>query len=613
MIFFVLATFFYRTSVYMIMRKVMSFEFLLFFALSFILPFVNLATSLRIMVKLRYDHYCCLILSLLLSLFSMEVEGIKHPHPGHAVNQIEKCVSLAQTFKLPNTKIILAEYIKNGTTINLQNVHPSCGSSNITVNSNICRISWNTTTGSKSGFRFEAFLPINWSGRFVTLGNGGVGGCILYDQLVNSAQQGFAAIDTNNGHDGDLALPLFHNKGAQQDYAYRAVRMSARQGKHLVKAFYGKSARKSYYVGCSTGGRQGFKEAQDAQVHFDGILAGSPAIDFNHLNSWGASFLPITGSNTSDGFITSDQWTGLIHNDVLRKCDGLDGYRDGIIEDTLKCHYRADDLLCPSDNSARRTNCLTEEQVKIVNQVYSPMRSINGEFLYPRIQPGAEGFEAVAVYLNGTVFGYSDWQKYVVFKDPNWNASSFTPADYTKGQDINPFGIQTFNGDLSAFRKGGGKILHYHGNEDGIISAEISPRYYDLVSKTMKLSPQSIDHFYRFFRVSGMGHCGNGQGAHFIGNSQDNLGPTNKPEENVLWALVKWVEEGIAPDHITGTAYVNGLRDNGIVDYKRRHCRYPFSNVYQGKGNPKDPNSWKCIYPKGYGYGHGHPTKSLLS
>ncbi|PWN35302.1 tannase and feruloyl esterase [Meira miltonrushii] len=565
------------------------------------------------MVNLRYDHYCWIILSLILSLLLASVEGNQHPQTGHAVVESKKkCASLAETFKLPNTKILLAEYVENGTTINLQNLDPTCGSPNITVNSNICRVSWNTTTGYKSGFRFEAFLPIDWSGRFVTLGNGGTGGCILYGDLDSTAKQGFAAVDTNNGHDGDHALPFFHNKGVQQDYAYRAVRMSARQGKHLVRAFYGKSARKSYYVGCSTGGRQGFKEAQDAQIHFDGILAGSPAIDFNHLNSWGASFLPITGSNTSAGFITFDQWTGIIHDDVLRKCDGLDGYKDGIIEDTLKCHYTADDLLCPS-GSANRTDCLTEDQVKIVNRVYSPMRSIKGEYLYPRIQPGAEGFEAVIVYLTGTIFGYSDWQKYVVFKDPNWNASAFDPANYTKAQELNPFGIQTFNGDLSAFRKNGGKILHYHGNEDGIISAEISPRYYDLVSKTMKLAPHSIDQFYRFFRVSGMGHCGNGQGAHFIGNSQANLGPTNEPEDSVLWALVRWVEKGIAPDYITGTAYVNGSRDTGIVDYQRKHCRYPFSNVYQGKGDPKDPNSWKCIYPQGYGYGHGHPTKSLLS
>lgn len=178
---------------------------------------------------------------------------------------------------------------------------------------------------------------------------------------------------------------------------------------------------------------------------------------------------------------------------------------------------------------------------------------------------------------------------------------------------MNPFNIQTFNPNLSAFRKSGGKLIHYHGNEDGIISAEISARYYDLVSKTMNLKPHSIDQFYRFFRISGMGHCGNGNGAHFIGNSQSNLGPSNKPEENVLWALVKWVEEGIAPNYITGTAYVNDSRDDGIVDYKRNHCRYPFSNVYRGKGNPKDPNSWACIYPRGYLYGHGHPTNSLLS
>lgn len=563
------------------------------------------------MVKLHF----LLGLYLTLTLFLLGVHGNLHPKHGHAIVHNKKCAILGQTFKLPNTKILLSQHIRNGTTIDLPNIDSTCGGpTNITIKADICRISWNTTTSYKSGFRFEAFLPFNWTGRFMTLGNGGVGGCILYDQLAFAAQEGFAVVDTNNGHDGDHALPLFHNKGAQEDYAFRAVRMSVKQGKELVKAFYGKRPRKSYYVGCSTGGRQGFKEAQDKESasEFDGILVGAPAIDFNHLNSWGARFLPLTGSNTSSGFINSDKWTGLIHDDVMRKCDHLDGYEDGIIEDTLKCHYKADDLLCGS-GATNTTNCLTQEQVNIVNQVYSPMRSIKGEYLYPRIQPGAEGLEAVIVYLNGTTFLYSDWQKYIVFKDPNWNASTFSPKDYTKGQDLNPFNIQSFNGDLSAFRNSGGKILHYHGNEDGIISAEISPRYYDLVSKTMNLSPRSIDQFYRFFRVSGMGHCGNGKGAHFIGNSPNNLGLTNNAEENVIWALIKWVEEGIAPNHIIGTAYVNGSREDGIVDYQRKHCRYPFSNIYRGKGDPKDLQSWKCSHPKTYNHGHGHPISELFS
>lgn len=358
----------------------------------------------------------------------------KHPINQVEINQVDKCASLIKTFTLPNTKVLLAKYVQKGTNLTFPNIDSTCGNSTFTVSSNICRVSWNTSTSSTSGFRLEAFLPLNWTGRFVTLGNGGVGGCISYNDLNFVAQQGFAAVDTNNGHDGNHAKPLFHNKGAQEDFAYRAVRTSAKQGKRLVQTFYGKSAKKSYYVGCSTGGRQGFKEAQDAEVHFDGILAGSPAIDYNHLNSWGASFLPMTGSNTSAGFITSDQWTGMIHDDILRKCDGLDGYKDGLIEDTLKCHYKADDLLCLS-GKVNQTNCLTKDQVNIVNQVYTPMKSIYGKYLYPRIPPGAERSEAVPVYLNGNEFLYSDWQRYIVFQDPNWKASTFSPKDYTKAQN----------------------------------------------------------------------------------------------------------------------------------------------------------------------------------
>jgi hypothetical protein len=119
------------------------------------------------------------------------------------------------------------------------------------------------------------------------------------------------------------------------------------------------------------------------------------------------------------------------------------------------------------------------------------------------------------------------------------------------------------------------------------------PRYYERVSQTVGLAPEALDEFYRYFRISGMAHSGGGPGATYIGNGPQSV-TTLDPDESVLMATVRWVEEGIAPDTITGTAYVNGNKSAGVAS-KRRHCRWPYRIVYQGSDDPNDAASWKCV------------------
>jgi feruloyl esterase len=152
----------------------------------------------------------------------------------------------------------------------------------------------------------------------------------------------------------------------------------------------------------------------------------------------------------------------------------------------------------------------------------------------------------------------------------------------------------TWQGDLSAFKNKGGKLLTYHGQADPIISSTISPLYYDYVSRTMNLPSSELDDFYRFFRVGGMGHCGGGVGASFIGNTLASTASLD-PDQNVLMAMVRWIEQGVAPDTITGTKFLNDTPSLG-VDFKRAHCRYPYRNQYVGPsgGDWKDPANWNC-------------------
>ena len=188
------------------------------------------------------------------------------------------------------------------------------------------------------------------------------------------------------------------------DFAWRALHTATKVGKQLTRLFYEKDHTKSYFLGCSLGGRQGIKTAEKFPGDFDGIIAGSPAIDFNNLQSWRASFFPITGSVNSSGFILPSVWKSLIHEEVLKQCDGIDGALDGIIEDPNLCHFRPEALLCASRTAS---DCLTAPQVQVVRWIFSPLRDQRGNLIYPAMQPGSEILAAEKLYA-GKPFSYSE-------------------------------------------------------------------------------------------------------------------------------------------------------------------------------------------------------------
>jgi len=109
----------------------------------------------------------------------------------------------------------------------------------------------------------------------------------------------------------------------------------------------------------------------------------------------------------------------------------------------------------------------------------------------------------------------------------------------------------------------------------------------------MDLKPSELDDFYRLFKISGMAHCTGGDGAAAIGQRIGSIASLD-PRENILTAVVEWVENGVPPETIVGTKWVNNNQSLG-VDYKRAHCRYPRRNVYKGEGNPKEIASWECV------------------
>ncbi|KAK7019725.1 Feruloyl esterase [Paramarasmius palmivorus] len=517
------------------------------------------------------------------SLPSLSRGDITYSNQGDFVT---RCTTFAAEANIPKATIYFSEYIPAGTTIPLTDNDPSCFLTEWKVSTDICRVGMSVKTSETSEMSVEGWLPSDYTGRFLTTTNRGMGGCILYNEVEYGSSLGFATVGMNSGFNGTSGSPMLNNPNAIEDYAYRSAHTGTVVGKELARQFYGAPSRKSYYLGCSSAGRQGFKMAQDFPEHFDGILAGAPALGITRLISLGGYLTNLVGSPDSETFITPEQWE-MVYDELLWQCDKLDGSVDGLLEDPDRCQFTPEALICKKGQSS---GCLTAKQIEVVNKLHRPFYGSDGQMLYPGLQPGVN-MNRTQFYVDGNPSASAaEWFRYVVYNDTTWDPRSFTLQDASNALAQNPFNIETWNGDLSAFANRNGKLLTYHGLQDFVISSEISQLYYTHVARTMGLPPSELDAFYRLFIVSGMDHCSGGDGAWAIG--QDGTSSTGKDASgNALMALVRWVEEGIAPEVLRGAK----LAQDGVTpEYYRAHCKWPKKNRYIGPGLAKEETSWIC-------------------
>ncbi|KAL6719478.1 hypothetical protein ACLMJK_003718 [Lecanora helva] len=497
-----------------------------------------------------------------------------------------RCLSFAPEAYVFNSSRHILEYITAGTNVQIPDNDPTCMRPNQSVAVDFCRVGLSIPTSSRSSISFELWLPEGWSGRFLATGNGGIDGCIKYEDLAYGAQYKFATVGTNNGHNGTTGIDFYKNPAVLTDYAWRSLHTSVDIGKRLVDLIYAKPHDKSYYIGCSLGGRQGVKAAEMFPDDFDGIVAGCPALDFNNLQSWRGHFFPITGPPNASTFIPAKAWKGFVHDEVLKQCDGIDGAIDGIIEDPNLCDFDPEKLLCTKDNT---TNCLTAPQVNTVRQIFSPYYFSDGSLIYPAMQPGSEIMAVEKLYA-GKPFSYSE-----AIYTPTYTTAHLTTHDASVAFALNPSNIRTWPSTLLPYQRTGGKLLLYHGGQDNQITSYNTERFYTHLSLGMNATSDDLDEFLRFFRVPGMFHCQQGPGAWVFGQGGNAAaeGVGFDAGRNVLAAVVKWVEEGQAPESIVGTKFVNDSVGMG-VEYVHRHCKFPARSTYLG-GDPRGIDSWKCV------------------
>jgi len=392
--------------------------------------------------------------------------------------------------------------------------------------------------------RFEVRLPAGWNGKFLHQGCGGLCGDVQPATCDDALSRNYAIAVTDMGHQGQpwQSAWAFNNLPAEIDFAYRATHVVTVAAKAIIAQHYGRPATRSYFRGCSTGGRQGLVEAQRFPGDFDGIIAGAPVLDETgvaalHLMWSGQANLDAQGKP-----LLEPAHVELLHAAVLKACDGLDGERDGILDDPRRCTFDPAALACPGDVAA--TTCLTTGQQAAARRIYTGARNSRGESIFAGGMSRGSEYEWVPNFVgrNGpAVFApggpIKELYQYLLFMpDPGPNAP-VTTFDFDRDPPRLALMESLYtaqNPDLTAFRARGGKLILYHGWDDAEIPPALMLRYFERLQTTMG-GPKATADFARLYMLPGVAHCRRGPGA---------------DTADWLTYLDRWVEQGEAPDAV---------------------------------------------------------------
>jgi pimeloyl-ACP methyl ester carboxylesterase len=465
-----------------------------------------------------------------------------------------------------------------------------------------CRVAGVAKPTSDSEIRFEVWLPLSgWNGRYEQVGNGGFAGTIPFSSMAQPLLHGYATAATDDGH---IAAPnatwAVGHPEKVKDFGYRAVHETSVQAKALIRAFYRKEASRFYLVGCSEGGREALTEAQRYPEDFHGIVAGAPAINWDHLNARGL-WDELALMETPESYIPPAQLP-ILQNAAIAACDTLDGAKDGFIENPSLCHFDPATVQCKGSDTS---GCLTAPQVTAAKKIYDPLNNPRtGALIEAGFSPGGEAVPANwAVWITGgsapqlgvgKLFANQFFGD-MVFENPKWDPKSFNFDTDMKITDDKLGGIlNSMDTNLRAFKAHGGKLIQYHGWSDAAIPPLGSVEYFESVQKAMG----NTKGFYRLFMVPTMSHCAGGPGATMFGNAGGFEAPQEDADHDVVLALDRWVEKGKAPDRIIATGYVDGNPTKGVA-MTHPLCPYPQVAHYKGTGDIKDAANFVCEAPRG--------------
>lgn len=429
---------------------------------------------------------------------------------------------------------------------------------------------------------FEVALPLNWNRRFLMTGNGGYAGVISPNFAKSGLRHGFVVAADNTGHDyrTDPGASFAQDRQKLYDYAFRSLHVTPETAKRLAEKFYGSAPLRSYFEGCSTGGRQALILAQRFPEDFDGIISGAPVLDFTGT----MIAFACTGQALMAAPIPYAKLS-LLAERIYAGCDAKDGLKDGIIDDPRRCGFQPSRDLPHCAAGADNNQCFTAAQIGALEKLYADIRS-QGKRIFPGWPVGAEaappgkraGWDqwivrdqgpSIDVQFSESFFRYMATPKI----DPTWSLAQFDVNKDPERLEWIHTVLDATDTDLSPFQKRGGRLLMYHGWADEALNPLMSVEYYDKVRQRIG---SSTDGFFRLFMVPGMFHCGGGVGVGGV---------------SMLAPLVEWVELGQAPQRLI----LRGKRDG--QERTRPICAYPQRAKYNGTGNPDEEASFACVNP----------------
>ena len=497
--------------------------------------------------------------------------------------------------KIPNTTITLSQTVAAGTFNG-----PPAPFSGMDISAlykslpAFCRVVAEAKPTSDSDIKLEVWLPISgWNGKLQGIGNGGFAGLIDDMQLGTALKAGYASTATDAGHSGspiDAAWALGHPEKIA-DFGHRGIHEMTRVAKAVVQAYYAKPVQRSYFAGCSDGGREALMEAQRYPDDYDGILAGAPAnywtallttaaYDTQALTLDAASFIPQAKIPT-------------IASAVNASCDEQDGVKDGILNDPRQCKFDPTTIQCKAGEESDR--CLTAPQVTALKKLYAGTPDSKGHIIFPGYLPGAEeGPSGWGLWITGRLpatslmafFGKGYFSDFVYDK-PDWDFKSFdVDAGLKAASEKTAKALNATDADLKAFKARGGKLILYHGWNDPAISALNTINYYESVLD--KMGAKNVDSFVRLYMAPGMQHCGGGPGTDSFGY----VGDDANAGHSINSALIDWVEKGVAPGTIIASKHAPGDRQHTIMT--RPLCPYPQAATYKGSGDTNDAGNFVC-------------------
>jgi feruloyl esterase len=436
--------------------------------------------------------------------------------------------------------------------------------------------------------RFRVLLPDEWNQRFVMGGGGGFVGSVD-NQAQATINAGYATAGTDTGHQGFAfsAAWALNDLERQVNFGHLAVHRVAEVAKAIVAAYYQTPARRSYFIGCSNGGRQAMMEAQRYPDDFDGIVAGAPALDFVGI---GAQFIRDSRALYPDSQKLGESPLGadaltLVESSVVAACDANDGVTDGIVDDPRACRFDVDSIA--TCNGPGGPGCLTAAQKATLKEIYSPTRNAGGEIRVAQPLGGESEADGWRTWITGTnelvykmakapslryAFG-TEFFKYFVFNDPAWDYTKYDLSNWNKDTKLAATVLNATNPNLDAIKAKGRKVIMWHGWSDPALTALASVQYYEQV----QARDPNVREYFRTFMMPGVLHCAGGPGA-----------------DRADWAGVisDWVEKGTAPDAIIASKIVDGKTVR-----TRPLCPYPQRAVYKGAGSTDDAANFACQVP----------------